>query len=112
MERPDGLPEPVWRELVIAETVARSKGITLSNADEHIRSLCMAIARSVMPGVNRLVAEAEGRLRKAHREEAVMADLRSASRGYEDGFVDGEVGEYRNPWQERMDRRLYAQAHE
>ena len=96
------MPEPtedMKREAVLAAAVARSKGFDIRTASDELRAQCHVIARAALPGASQLIAVAIRNYMKSNTAK-VAHDRREACRkAYDDGFADGERGEYANRWE-------------
>ena len=93
------MTEQMRRELEVAVTVAKARGLDYGNATNEERAACHRIARIVLPAVNRLVDNAEINARQEMHEKVVETHKSASRKAYDEGFEDGQVNNYNNRWQ-------------
>ena len=97
------MTEQMRRELVLAMSVAKTRGIDYGNTTDEKRRSCHRIAQACLPGANQLIANAEVNARQ-EMHDRVTETHRSASRkAYDEGFEDGQKNDYNNRWQESQE---------
>src|SRR5699024_5221443 len=94
------MTEQMRRELEIAVTVAKAQGLDYGAATPEQKASCHKIARIVLPGVNRLVDNAEINARQVMEEQVVDTYTTASRKAYDEGFDDGQKNDYNNRWQE------------
>lgn len=93
------MTEQMRRELEIAVTVAKAQGLDYGAATPEQKASCHKIARIVLPGVNRLVNNAEINARQEMHEQVVATHKTASRKAYDEGFEDGQKNDYTNRWQ-------------
>src|SRR5699024_8416780 len=94
------MTEQMRRELEIAVTVAKAQGLDYGTATPEQKASCHKIARIVLPGVNRLVNNAEINARQEMHEQVVDTYTTSSRNAYDDGYEDGQKNDHNNRCQE------------
>lgn len=94
------LTEKMRREAIIAGAVAQSRGFNIGSASPELVASCHVIARLVMPGVHRLIDTAVSSCDDRLREQVAEARMSAMRKGYQDGWSDGQAGEWAPPYTE------------
>src|SRR5699024_6773160 len=97
------MTEQMRRELEIAVTVAKAQGLDYGAATPEQQASSHKIARIVLPGVNRLVNNAEIDARQEMHEQAVATHKTASRKAYDEGFEGGQKNDYNNRWEPSWD---------
>lgn len=92
------MTEQMRRELTLALSVAKVRGIDYGEATDEQRQSCHRIARACLPGTNQLLADERINAQREFFDQLKESNRKSARKAYDDGFEDGQVNNYRNRW--------------
>lgn len=97
------MTEQMRRELVLAMSVARARGIDYGDTTDEKRRSCHRIARACLPGANQLIVNAEVNARQEMHDKVAETHRSASRKAYDDGFEDGQKNDYNNRWEPSWD---------
>lgn len=102
------MTEQMRREMVLAISVAKARGVEYKNATEEQKRTCHRIARAALPGANTLITNAEVNARQEMHDKVVETHRSASRKAYDDGFEDGQCNHYQNRWVTAEEEQVFA----